>query len=103
MPTCSLSSYLAASAKSGVTLFRQIVTLKGIYLANIECSRVFRGTPGETKNSSRESSIGLGLMTSGVSAAPTWATKAPSGGVWLGGTGWGVCIGLSRDIHGVQL
>ena len=31
MPTCSLSSYLVASAKSGVTLFRQIVTLMGIY------------------------------------------------------------------------
>ena len=30
MPTSSLSSYLAASAKSAVTLFRQIVTLKGI-------------------------------------------------------------------------
>ena len=28
MPTCSLSSYLAASAKSGVKLFRQIVTLR---------------------------------------------------------------------------
>ena len=28
MPTCSLSTYLAASAKSGVTLFRQIVTLR---------------------------------------------------------------------------
>ena len=31
MPT-SLSSYLAASAKSAVTLFRQIVTLRGITL-----------------------------------------------------------------------
>ena len=49
MPTSSLVSYLAASAKSAVTLFRQIVTLRGIYLANIECSRVFRGTPGEIK------------------------------------------------------
>ena len=29
MPTSSLSSYLAASAKSGVTLFRQIMTLRG--------------------------------------------------------------------------
>ena len=32
MPTSSLSSYLAASAKSAVTLFRQIVTLRGITL-----------------------------------------------------------------------
>ena len=32
MPTSFLSSYLAASAKSAVTLFRQIVTLKGITL-----------------------------------------------------------------------
>ena len=36
-------------------IVQQSVTLRGIYLANIECSRVFRGTPGETKNSSRES------------------------------------------------
>ena len=34
MPTSSLSSYLAASAKSAVTLFRQIVT-EGNYLANV--------------------------------------------------------------------
>ena len=32
MPTSSLSSYLAASAKSAVTLFWQIVTLRGITL-----------------------------------------------------------------------
>ena len=32
MSTSSLSSYLAASAKSAVTLFRQIVTLRGITL-----------------------------------------------------------------------
>ena len=32
MPTPSLSSYLLASAKSAVTLFRQIVTLRGITL-----------------------------------------------------------------------
>ena len=32
MPTSSLSSYLAASAKNAVTLFRQIVTLRGITL-----------------------------------------------------------------------
>ena len=33
MPTSSLSSYLAASAKSAVKLFRQIVTLRGITLS----------------------------------------------------------------------
>ena len=32
MPTSSLSSYLVASAKSAVTLFRHIVTLRGITL-----------------------------------------------------------------------
>ena len=37
-------------------MFRLIVTLREIYLANIECSRVFRGTHGETKNSSRDGS-----------------------------------------------
>ena len=43
---CSLSFYPGASAKSGVTLFRQIVTLRGIYLANIECSRQWRTEGG---------------------------------------------------------
>ena len=36
---------LAASAKSGVTLFRQIVTLRGIYRVNIECFGEHLGRP----------------------------------------------------------
>ena len=63
MPTCSLSSYLAASAKSGITLFRQIVTLRGKPCQY--CTNVY-GPFGEhladCKDSSRESQCQASLL-----------------------------------------
>ena len=55
MPTCSLSSPGGISKE-----WRHIVSancdFEGNYFADIvSCLRAFRGTPGETKNSSRES------------------------------------------------
>ena len=100
MPTCSLSSYLAASAKSGVTLFRQIVTLIGnpcnvhvndmgerknssVIMTSLYCLRAFRATPGRPQKK-----LTRVIMTSGVSECPLAETPK---------------VGMSRDIHGLQL
>ena len=47
MPTCSLSSYLTVSAKSGVTLFRQIVTMFR-RIETLPIVPMFKGLSGKT-------------------------------------------------------
>ena len=74
MPTSSLSSYLVASAKSALTLFRQIMTLRGITLP---MSYNVYGPFGEHLGKPK---IATGvIMALGVSAGRTWGVKTPSG------------------------
>ena len=105
MLTSSLSSYLAASAKSqsAVTLFRQVVTLRGITLP---MSYNVDGPSGEHLGLGRPK-IAHGshndvrhlcwtnLGCESPLAETRWARSAGrtcvGGGVWLGDTDWGDC------------
>ena len=69
MPTCSLSSYLAASAKSGVTLFRQIVTLIG-NPCNLLVNAPLGQDLGDCKNSCHND---VAVLFTGLSGK-TWET-----------------------------